>query len=46
MQTFVPIIPIDLNELLENRTITPHVFRAKVNGVEEMTIDIVFMFVI
>ena len=43
---FAPIIPIDLRELLENGTITPCAFRGKTSGVVEMTIDIVFMFVI
>ena len=46
MQTFVYIIPIDLHELPKNCTITPYAFRGKANGVVEMTIDIVFMFVI
>ena len=41
MQTFVPIIPIDLHELLENGTITPCAFRGKTSGVVGATIDIV-----
>ena len=38
---FVPIIPIDLHELLENGIITHCVFRGKTSGVVGMTIDIV-----
>ena len=44
--SFVPIVRIDLHELLENGTIAPCAFRGKTSGVVEMTIDIVFMFVI
>ena len=46
MPAFVAHVPVDLDELLENGTITPCAFRGKTSGVVEMTIDIVFMFVI
>ena len=46
MPAFVPIIPIDLHEMLENGTVTPYAFRGKTGGVVETTIDIVSVSVI
>ena len=45
MPTFVPVVPIDLHELLENGTVTSRTFRGKTSGVVELTIDVDFMLV-
>ena len=44
--TFIPIVPIDLHELLEDRTVATGTLRCKARGIMEVAVHVIFMFVV